>query len=315
MIDADVRTCGGTTPGVTLRIEPEVLEFYTEQCDEAARLTASLRGRLEAVRVRELLSSHLPPAPARVADIGGGPGVHALWLQRQGYTVDLLDPVPRHVDAARAAGVGVGTARAGGSAVLGDARDLPWPDGIFSVALLAGPLYHLPPADRATALREAVRVVKPGGVVAAVAVNRYANLFGAAIANQLNARRQVVDDIVHYGHSPRNDRVPHMYYHSASELAAELTAAGLEHVEVYGLTGPGGWLTVALDSHYPPDRTAGRPDHPAVPETMRRPDPLQTALMAARDADAHPDLTPASAQLMAIARVPVEPAAAGGASR
>lgn len=90
--------------------------------------------------------------------------------------------------------------------MVGDARSLPWPDATYGAALLAGPLYHLPPADRARALREAVRVVRPGGVVAAVAINRYANLFGAAIANQLHQRRQIVDDITTYGYSPTNDR-------------------------------------------------------------------------------------------------------------
>lgn len=79
---------------VAVAVDPEVLAFYTDQCDEAARLTSSIRGRLESIRIRELLRPHLPAAPGPVADIGGGPGVHAVWLQSRGYTVDLLDPIP-----------------------------------------------------------------------------------------------------------------------------------------------------------------------------------------------------------------------------
>jgi len=269
---------------VTTTACDQVLEFYTDRCDESVRLTPTLRGRLEAIRLRELLGPRLPQPPEPVADIGGGTGAHAVWIQAAGNPVDLLDPVPRHVEAARRCGIRSGT--------LSDARTLPWPDASYGLVLLAGPLYHLPPEDRALALGEAVRVAKPGAVVAAVAVNRYANLFGATIANQLSERQHVVADIRATGYSRDNDRVPQMYYHSPAELTAEFLRAGLAEVEVRGLTGPGGWLAVAVDRHFPP----GRP----LPPTLDSPDPLATALAAARTADGHPDLIAASAQLLAV---------------
>ncbi|MFC0623787.1 class I SAM-dependent methyltransferase [Kribbella deserti] len=269
----------------TIDVDPDVLAFYTDRCDEGARLTSTIRGRLEAMRLRELLMAHLPANGGRVADVGGGPGVHATWLQAEGHSVDLLDPIPRHINTARNTGIR--------SAVLGDARSLPWADATYDAVLLAGPVYHLPPAGRVLALREAARVVRPGGVIAAVAVNRYANLMGAAVANQLDERREIVNAILTNGYSANNDRVPHMYYHSPDELAAEFTDAGLSRVEVKGLTGPGGWLTVAVDRHF---LETGTP----LPSTLTRHDPLQTALTAARHADAYPDLTASSAQLMAF---------------
>jgi hypothetical protein len=61
---------------------------------------SELRAALELVRIRALLRPQLPAAPGPVADIGGGPGVHAAWPHAQGYAVDLLDPIPRHVQAA-----------------------------------------------------------------------------------------------------------------------------------------------------------------------------------------------------------------------
>lgn len=266
-------------------VNPDVMAFYTEQCDEGARLTDTIRGQLESLRIRELLMAHLPANGGRVADVGGGPGVHSTWLQAEGYDVDLIDPIPRHIETARRDGIR--------SAELGDARSLPWSDESHDAVLLAGPIYHLPPAGRAVALREAARVTAPGGVIAAVAVNRYANLVGAAVANQLHQRRPIVDDILINGYSPNNDRVPHMYYHSPDDLAAEFKAAGLTRVQVVGLTGPGGWLTVALDRHFLENKLA-------LPETLTAYEPLQTALMAARVADAYPELTASSGQLMAF---------------
>jgi 2-polyprenyl-6-methoxyphenol hydroxylase-like FAD-dependent oxidoreductase len=46
----------------------------------------------------------LPPPPARIVDIGGGPGVYARWLTRRGYEVHLIDAVERLIDFARTQG-------------------------------------------------------------------------------------------------------------------------------------------------------------------------------------------------------------------
>ncbi|MFI6827888.1 class I SAM-dependent methyltransferase [Kribbella sp. NPDC050241] len=103
-------------------------------------MSSTVKGRLEQARLHDFLRQWFPPAPARIADIGGGPGIHATWLRDQGYDVTLLDPVQHHIDQAAGAGI---------PAQLGDARRLPWPNESFDAALMAGPLYHLPePSDR-----------------------------------------------------------------------------------------------------------------------------------------------------------------------
>lgn len=257
-----------------------LLDHYVHSYDEAGRLGATIRGRLEAARLRELLDRYLPPQ-CRVADIGGGPGAHAAWMKRKGYAVELLDPVALHVEQARRAGV---------TAVVGDARSLPWDEDSFDVALLAGPLYHLTDLrERRVALAEAVRVTRPGGLVAVVALGRHANLFGAAIAGQLIQRRAIVEDIQKQGWSARNDRWPATtYYHTMDELRDELTGAGLQVVNVHGVGGPGGWLAVAVDRYKLDDG-----------EVM-----LDAALLGARMGDHCPELIHASANLLAVSRVP-----------
>ena len=103
---------------------------------ESSRL---LRGhnQLERVRVQELLERFLPPVPAVVCDIGGGPGLHALWLAKRGYTVHLLDATALHVEQAQAAS---GQQAPLASTVLGDARALPYAPESADAALLFGPL-------------------------------------------------------------------------------------------------------------------------------------------------------------------------------
>lgn len=266
-------------------LHPEITEHYTNRHDESLRLSSTLKGRLERERVHELLSRYLPAPPSRVVDIGGGPGVHAAWLRSRGHRVELLDPVPRHVDEAAAAGI---------ASTLGDSRRLPWGNDRFDAALLAGPLYHLTDAaDRRLALREAVRVVRPGGVIVVIAINRAANLIGSTLANKLLPRRRVVEEILDTGHSPGNDRMVNTHYHGVTELRTELTLVGLQAVTVHGLTGPGGWLTVMIDAHFK--------DRP-MPESLESPDPLQTALACTRLADHYPELVYSSSLLLGIGR-------------
>jgi ubiquinone/menaquinone biosynthesis C-methylase UbiE len=264
-------------------VDPAIETHYSSRWDEAARLSSTVKGRVEQARLYDFLGQWFPPSPARVADIGGGPGVHAGWLREQGYEVVLLDPVQHHVNQAQAAGV---------TAQLGDARRLPWPNESFDAVLVAGPLYHLPEAsDRRLALREAVRVLRPGGVIAAVAINRAANLIGSTLANTLLARQGIVREILDTGHSADNERMAHCYYHRESELRSELVGAGLRPVKIFGLTGPGGWLTVMIDAHFKSQPYSDKlADH----------DPLDTALECSRLADQMPELVAASSLFLAI---------------
>src|SRR5258708_7220925 len=116
----------------------------------------------------ELLERLLPGPPARVLDVGGGPGTFAAPLARRGYRVHLVDPVRLHVEQARQA---AGSDPAVGfTAALGDARELSEPAASQDAVLLFGPLYHLTEAaHRAQALSQARRGLRPGGRLLALA--------------------------------------------------------------------------------------------------------------------------------------------------
>jgi 2-polyprenyl-3-methyl-5-hydroxy-6-metoxy-1,4-benzoquinol methylase len=96
----------------------EVAEHYASGY-EADRLHTG-EGQLDSARSRELLRRFLPPAPATILDVGGGPGGHAYWLAKQGYAVHLIDLAPVHVQLAQAASRGQPDAPPA-SATVGDA--------------------------------------------------------------------------------------------------------------------------------------------------------------------------------------------------
>ena len=63
------------------------------------------------------------------------------------------------------------------TAQVADARSIPKPDASADAVVLLGPLYHLTEqTERAAALLEALRVLKPGGVVAAIGISRFTAL-------------------------------------------------------------------------------------------------------------------------------------------
>jgi 2-polyprenyl-3-methyl-5-hydroxy-6-metoxy-1,4-benzoquinol methylase len=114
-------------------VDPEIVEHYASGV-EIDRLTAGERSRIEFVRTKELLERFLPAPPARVLDVGGGPGLYAEWLAARGYDVTLVDPVPLHIEEASAR-----AARSGHpfAVRLGDARRLSDADGSADALLLS----------------------------------------------------------------------------------------------------------------------------------------------------------------------------------
>jgi SAM-dependent methyltransferase len=262
----------------------EVLEYY-RRGGERSRLAAGV-GRLEYLRTWDVLGRMLPPAPARVLDVGGASGVYAEPLAAVGYHVHVVDPVDTHVtDAAALPGV---------TASLGDARDLPVPDASVDAVLLLGPLYHLPVrADRVRAWREAARVVRPGGPVVAATISRFASLLDGFVKGHVDDARfppmveRALADGVHRNDTGESGWFTSAYFHHPDELAGEVADAGLAIERVIGVESPL-WL-------------AGT----RIDEILA--DPQRTAVMMRmlRRVESEPSLLGATGHLLTVARRPV----------
>jgi S-adenosylmethionine-dependent methyltransferase len=150
-----------------------VQNFYDENVqNEWDRL--GVRHRTEFAVTLRALKEFLPPAPAQVIDIGGGPGRYALSLAEQGYGVTLVDLAEGNLAFAREKARETGVRLE--EIFHANALDLSaFPAASFEAALLMGPLYHLwRESERLQALREAQRLLKPGGLVFATFISRFA---------------------------------------------------------------------------------------------------------------------------------------------
>lgn len=216
-----------------VEFDPDVLRYYEREWDEDARLRSGLN-ELEFVRTQRLIRRHLPGAGLRILDVGGASGIHATWLLDDGHTVELVDPVPLHVEQATAA---LGD-RDRFSARVGDARSLGPVEDPFDAVLLLGPLYHLPDrSDRMLTLAEAMRVCRPGGLIAAAAITRFASLFAGLTQDEYHVPefRSVIDrDLTDGQHRnvPGRDYFTTAFFHHPEELRRELVDSGVEDVRI-----------------------------------------------------------------------------------
>lgn len=113
------------------------------------------RTRSAGLETLDPLLAALAKAPGRyVLDIGGGTGNYAVPLASEGFEVLVLDRSEDMLAVASSKGLRVRQA---------DATNLPEPDGCADAVTMISMLHQVP--DWAAALREARRVLRPGGVL------------------------------------------------------------------------------------------------------------------------------------------------------
>ena len=238
---------------------PDETEAYYRQGQEADRLLAE-QGELERLRTQSILARYLPHAPAAIFDIGGAAGIYAFPLAQQGYQVHLIDPVELHLAQTRAEVAKSGVALE--SITCGDARKLEVPSGSADAVLLLGPLYHLVErVDRLQSLREARRILKPGGAVFAAGISRFASLIdGLSRGFFRDAEfRTIIDaDLAsgqHRNPLKRPEYFTTAYFHQPNELAIEVCEAGFGDVQILAVEGPA-WSAAAFHDVWndPPQR-------------------------------------------------------------
>lgn len=212
---------------------------YYDRGRERGRLAESY-GQLEFERSKEIILRHLPPPPAIVADIGGGPGRYASWLARLGYQVLHRDLMPLHVGQLRQAAAGDARIQT----AVADARQLDLAGESADAVLLLGPLYHLGRRqDRLRALTEARRVVRPGGPVFAAAISRWATrmdgILRLRLYETLPSAEAMLGTVERTGHLPPFQPGSFCgYTHRPGQLRAELTAGGFQVIDLVSVEGP-----------------------------------------------------------------------------
>ncbi|HKN58095.1 MAG TPA: methyltransferase domain-containing protein, partial [Gemmatimonadaceae bacterium] len=202
----------------------------------------------------------------------------------------LFDAVPRLVELARQRNENAAHQLAACS--VADARALPEETESAAVVLLLGPLYHLvDEQDRQAALSEAIRVLRPGGVLITAGISRWASaLDGLAreILRDPEFASIVERDLLDGNHlNPTNhlDYFTTAYFHRPEELRREVSAAGFVIEGLYGVEGPG-WIL------------------PDLVERWNDPQRREIILKVARALESESSVVGCSAHLIVVGRKP-----------
>jgi SAM-dependent methyltransferase len=287
-MDEEILSSNRSAANEGARLDPAIKSYYDDAPEESRLESGAFQ--LEELRSRELILRHAPKAPAIVFDVGGAAGAYAFWLTELGYDVRLFDAVPRLVDIARQRNER--SSRRLTSCAVADARALPEPNESAEMVLLLGPLYHLVDEhDRRAAISEAIRVLRPGGVLIAAGISRSASALDGLARELLGdpefaaiVERDLLDGH-HHNPTDRLDYFTTAYFHQPEDLRREVAGAGFDVEGLYGVEGPGWILSDFAERWEDPARRA-------------------MLLRVARSLESEPSVIGTSAHLIAVGRKP-----------
>lgn len=157
------------------------VEAYYAQYDEDARFLRKSR-QTEYLTTMRYIQKYLFSG-ARILEIGAGTGRYSCALAKQGYSVDAVELLPKHMEILKQKSKGNSNFRI----FEGNAVDLDFIDSnAYDVVLLLGPMYHLfSEADKSNALTEAIRVAKPNGIIFAAYCNNDTTVYNLFLQRQI----------------------------------------------------------------------------------------------------------------------------------
>lgn len=213
----------------------EIERFYDEEYEEWERLAY----HLPEFEVTKRYMLQYITGQKKILDIGGGPGRYSIFLAQQGHEVTLVDLSGKHIrqaiDKAAEAGVHLD------SSIHGDALRLHeylYKKEQFDVVLLMGPLYHLTKEeDRLLALKEALRALRPGGLLIAAFISNYAPIQDYASELYDFDNMEQLLKYLEDGRNHQEDAVQFTtsYFFSAGEARNLMNGVGLKELVFAGV--------------------------------------------------------------------------------
>ncbi len=198
------------------------------------------RQKFEMPVTMHYLEKYLAPH-STILDVGGGPGRYSIALTQQGHTVDLFDLSQKSIALAKQKAAEAGLQLHG--YYSGTATDLSrFGDGSYKAVFCMGPMYHLTHLDdRCLALREAIRVLEPSGLLVVSFLSSYAHIFDLVARDPSLILEWDVADLANRCKSSsfmEGDRVfTSSYYIEPFEVSDFMATFPLEKIALIGAQG------------------------------------------------------------------------------
>jgi 2-polyprenyl-3-methyl-5-hydroxy-6-metoxy-1,4-benzoquinol methylase len=217
-----------------------IKEFYTSQVrQEWRRLIKNAYHRLEFETTLHYLDKYLPQR-GLILDAGGGPGRYTLELAKKGYEVTLLDATQANLDFAKRQIRRHGLQARVREITLGSIVDLSrFREATFDAVLCSGgPLSHvLDPHERELAIKELVRVVKPGAPIFVSVMGRLSVLVAIMLEAQHEIEMPHFQQMRETGDYLGGHGFTACHFYLREELQQEFSREDLQILELVGLEG------------------------------------------------------------------------------
>jgi len=215
-----------------------ILNYYNTY-DEDNRLVKDKAHEIEFITTVHFLDK-LINKTSKVLDVGAGTGRYSFYFAEKGCEVTALDITPRHVDIMKEKAAGK-TLKL--NPLLGNALDMKEiEDNSFDAVLCLGPLYHLTNEEqRKQCIKESLRVLKPGGVLAIAYINRVATFVNYIHRNVHNINNAGLWNITKTG-LEFNSEEDCFYYSTYAEMEALMNSFNVYKIDNIASDGVGGTL-------------------------------------------------------------------------
>lgn len=219
----------------------ELEKYYNKFCEEK-RLTRK-HGQVEYITSMKYIHEYLGEnKAAKILDVGAGTGRYSVQLANEGYDVTAVELVKYNLGILKSKGSNV-------KAYQGTALNLSrFEADCFDMTLVFGPMYHLYTLeDKITALNEAKRVTKPGGVVlVAYCMNEYSILTYGFKENHIIESREngKVNEAFHVISQPED-----LYdYVRIEDIDAVRKGSGMKRLKLISADGPANYMRQILNA-------------------------------------------------------------------
>lgn len=213
---------------------PYVRRLFATIADRYDFITVALSYGRDRAWKRRLVSMAGPLEGCLAADLACGTGDIAELLRRRGATVVGLDLTPRMISLARRK---MGSGPGAPAFVVGDMSDLPFGNARFDIVTTGYGLRNVPDLERS--IREAARVLRPGGLFLSLDFNRPDHpLVRGAYYGYLTFIGSVLGWLLHrdsntYRYIPESIR----YYPGAAAVMRALNRHGFRDANWYPVLG------------------------------------------------------------------------------
>lgn len=152
----------------------EIVSNFYCQYDEDGRTIRSRHGQLEYCTTMAYIHRYAGKH-SKILEVGAGTGRYSIALAREGMDVTAVELVESNLAVLKENSKGIENI----TSFQGDATDLSrFTDNSFDVTLFFGPMYHLYDTDEVnSAIDEAIRVTKPGGVILFAFISVFAIMY------------------------------------------------------------------------------------------------------------------------------------------